>query len=261
MGYDKQKVINIALAEVGYIEKASATQLDSKTANAGSANCTKYARDLAAAGYFNGNKQGVAWCSTFVSWCFYKAYGKAAALKLQCQPTKNNCGAGCKYALNYYKAKGQFHTSPEPGDQIFFYSSDRASISHTALVYQVSGGKVYTIEGNTSSTSGVVANGGAVCKKSYPLTSSRIAGYGRPAYGAQESTQESTQESGIAPESSSSEAVDKYTTYTVKKGDTLSKIAKALLGKASRYPEIAKLNNISNPNKISIGQVLKIPNA
>lgn len=256
MGYDKQKVVNIALAEVGYIEKASATQLDSKTANAGSANCTKYARDLAAAGYFNGNKQGVAWCSTFVSWCFYKAYGKAAALKLQCQPTKNNCGAGCKYALNYYKAKGQFHTSPEPGDQIFF-SSDGSSISHTALVYRVGGGKVYTVEGNTSSTSGVVANGGAVCKKSYPLTSSRIAGYGRPAYGAQESSQEA----GSATESSSEASVDKYTTYTVKKGDTLGGIAKALLGKSSRYPEIAALNNISNPNKISIGQVLKIPNA
>lgn len=258
MGYDKQKIINIALAEVGYIEKASASQLDSKTANTGSANFTKYARDLDAISFYNGRKQGMAWCDVFVDWCFVQAYGKSAALAITFQPknAKNNCGAGCKYSMQYYQQKGQLYSIPQPGDQIFFRGSD-GTPSHTGLVYKVSGSTVYTIEGNTSSTSGVVANGGAVCKKSYPLTSSRIAGYGRPAYGAQESSQEG----GIAPESSSSEAMDKYTTYTVKKGDTLSKIAKALLGKSSRYPEIAKLNNLSNPNKISIGQVLKIPNA
>ena len=80
MAYDKQKVIDIALAEVGYLEKASKDRLDEKTANAGSNNITKYARDLAAVSYFNGNKQGVAWCATFVCWDFYKAYGKSAAL-------------------------------------------------------------------------------------------------------------------------------------------------------------------------------------
>jgi glucan-binding YG repeat protein len=39
---------------------------------------------------------------------------------------------------------------------------------------------VYTIEGNTSSGSEVIANGGAVCQKEYALTNSRIDGYGRP---------------------------------------------------------------------------------
>lgn len=47
--------------------------------------------------------------------------------------------------------------------------------------------------------------------------------------------------------------------YTVKSGDTLSAIALRFLGRASRYPEIADLNNISNPNLIRVGQVLKIP--
>lgn len=41
---------------------------------------------------------------------------------------------------------------------------------------------MYTIEGNTSGASGVVANGGMVCKKSYARNYSQIAGYGRPAY-------------------------------------------------------------------------------
>lgn len=46
--YDRQKVITIALAEVGYLEKASNAQLDDKTANAGKKNFTKYARDMKA---------------------------------------------------------------------------------------------------------------------------------------------------------------------------------------------------------------------
>lgn len=47
-------------------------------------------------------------------------------------------------------------------------------------------------------------------------------------------------------------------TYTVKSGDTLSAICKKQLGNASKYPEIAKKNNIKNPNLIYPGQVLKL---
>ncbi|NLK38383.1 MAG: LysM peptidoglycan-binding domain-containing protein [Epulopiscium sp.] len=47
-------------------------------------------------------------------------------------------------------------------------------------------------------------------------------------------------------------------TYTVKKGDTLWKICKSQLGDGSKYSEIAKLNGISNPNKIYPGQVIKL---
>ncbi len=49
------------------------------------------------------------------------------------------------------------------------------------------------------------------------------------------------------------------TSYTVKKGDCLWDIAQAKLGAGSRYGEIAALNHISNPNKISVGQVLLLP--
>lgn len=48
-------------------------------------------------------------------------------------------------------------------------------------------------------------------------------------------------------------------TYTVQYGDTLTGIAKSLLGDASRYKEIAALNGIDNPNVIKVGQVLQIP--
>lgn len=48
-------------------------------------------------------------------------------------------------------------------------------------------------------------------------------------------------------------------TYVVKSGDTLSKIAKEFYGDAGKYMDIAKANNISNPDKINVGQELIIP--
>lgn len=255
MAYDAKRVINIALAEVGYLEKASKNSLDDKTANAGSANITKYARDLDNVSYFNGRKQGVAWCATFVCWCFNKAYGKAAALKLLCQPTntKNNAGAGCKHARNYFKAKGRLFDTPKVGDQIFFYSADKSQISHTGLVYNVDNSKVYTVEGNTSSASGVVANGGAVAKKSYSLTYGRIAGYGRPDYGTQVEDTEAAE-----PEKQTAVVdLSGFDTYTVCKGDTLWRIAQKHLGAGNKYKTLMTLNGLSS-DKLKVGQVLKI---
>ena len=50
-------------------------------------------------------------------------------------------------------------------------------------------------------------------------------------------------------------------TYTVRPGDTLSKIAKEKLGDANAYMEIFNANKgtLTDPNKIKPGQVLKIP--
>ncbi len=50
-------------------------------------------------------------------------------------------------------------------------------------------------------------------------------------------------------------------TYTVQPGDTLSKIAKHLLGDANAYRQIFDLNRdqLSDPDKIKPGQVLKVP--
>ncbi|HET9064946.1 MAG TPA: peptidoglycan-binding protein LysM [Gemmatimonadales bacterium] len=51
--------------------------------------------------------------------------------------------------------------------------------------------------------------------------------------------------------------------YTVKSGDTLSKIAKSQLGDAGKYPAIFEANRpmLENPDKIYPGQVLRIPSA
>ena len=170
----QEKLITVALAEEGYLEKKSNKDLDSKTANAGKANYTKYGRDLVkwiGSPYAN----GVAWCDMFVDWCFITAFGKEKAKQMI-----NGWSAYCPTSADYYKKVKRWYTTPKVGDQIFFQSSSR--IGHTGIVVKVEGGKVYTIEGNTSSSSGVVANGGCVRCKSYALNYKSIAGYGRPKY-------------------------------------------------------------------------------
>ena len=49
--------------------------------------------------------------------------------------------------------------------------------------------------------------------------------------------------------------IEKPNTYIVKKGDTLSKIA-SMFG--TTYQELARINNISNPSLITVGQVIKL---
>lgn len=50
-------------------------------------------------------------------------------------------------------------------------------------------------------------------------------------------------------------------TYTVQPGDTLSKISKRFYGDPNKYPQIAKANNLENPDQIKTGQQLLIPAA
>lgn len=174
-------VIKIALAEVGYKEKASNSQLDNPTANAGSNNYTKYARDLRDAGYYNGNKNGFAWCDVFVDWCFYKAFGKTEGQRIECQT--GDLGAGCKYSKQYYQNKGRCDRKPKVGDQIFFTSG--GTISHTGIVTAVNGEKVSTVEGNS---------GDQVKKHTYSLSNSYVDSFGHPLYDEEEQKHEPTPE-------------------------------------------------------------------
>lgn len=164
-----KRLLETARAEIGYVEKETNDQLDNKTANAGDNNWNKYARDLDAIGVvYNGRKNGYAWCDIFTDWCFIRTFGLERGMSLLCQ-VKSGLGAGCTYSANYYKQKGQFHTrNPQPGDQIFFTKDGGKTMYHTGIVEKVSGGRVYTIEGNTSSQPGVVPNGGCVRDKNYP---------------------------------------------------------------------------------------------
>lgn len=164
------KVLDLARAEIGYREKASSANIDDKSANAGGANWTKYARDLDRTNWYNGGKNGYAWCDVFVDWLFYKCFGDPLGRNMICQPT-GSAGAGCLYSAQYYKSAGRWITnSPQPGDQIFFtYSA--GEYSHTGIVEKVNGDTVTTIEGNTSDQVG---------RRNYNIGSQNIAGYGRP---------------------------------------------------------------------------------
>lgn len=168
-------VIDIALAEVGYLEKKSNSHLDSKTANAGSANYTKYGRDMHKL-YPAVMDFPAAWCDAFVDWCFQKAYGVSNAKSL----LGGNFNDYTPSSAQLYKNKGAWGSEPKLGAQIFFKNSTR--INHTGLVYNFDSRYVYTVEGNTSGASGVISNGGGVCTKKYLRTNSKIAGYGYPKY-------------------------------------------------------------------------------
>lgn len=176
------KVIEIALNEVGYLEKKSNSQLDSKTANVGDKNYTKYGRDMHKL-YPSVMDFPAYWCDAFVDWCFYKAYGTSNAKSL----LGGNFNDYTVASAQLYQNKDRWYTSnPKVGDQIFFKNNQR--ICHTGIVYKVDKSYVYTVEGNTTSGSGVVANGGCVAKKKYKLSNSRIAGYGRPKYDVEKAT-------------------------------------------------------------------------
>lgn len=56
---------------------------------------------------------------------------------------------------------------------------------------------------------------------------------------------------------------DESVFYTVKSGDSLSKIAKKYYGDAMRYPDIFEANTpmLKHPDRIYPGQVLRIPGA
>lgn len=146
-----EKVILIAKNEEGYLEKKSNNQLDNKTANAGSANYTKYWRDI------KPDYQGQPWCAAFISWCFMKAFGLDNAKKL----LKH-------WPYVYCPTLGKLFTrnaNPKIGDVVIFYHN--GMFTHTGLVTAVIGDRFYTIEGNTSGASGIITNGGGVCAKSY----------------------------------------------------------------------------------------------
>lgn len=105
------------------------------------------------------------WCAMFVSWCAYQAgIGTDVILKY----------CGCKAGMEWFVNNGRFgykeNYTPKAGDIIFFLSN---GASHTGIVINCVGGRVYTIEGNTSNM---------CAKRSYDLNHSTITGYGIPNY-------------------------------------------------------------------------------
>ena len=176
MASTAEAMVSEAEKWVGYLEKKSNADLDSYTGNAGYNNYTIFGQ------WYGAN--GVYWCDEFVSYVAAHSGNDDVVGKF----------ASCPYHVAFFAKQGRYHTRasgyvPKVGDIIFFDDGSTVSASnpywnagHVGIVYSVDSSNVYTIEGNTSSASGVVANGGGVAKKSYSRSYSKILGYGNPAY-------------------------------------------------------------------------------
>lgn len=161
------KLVEFAKSQIGYKETGK--------------NITKYSAYFEGTDFYNGSKGdgktwGAEWCDIFVDYCFCNVFGMEKGRKMLCQP-KKSAGAGCKYSAGYYKSAGRWHTSPEVGDQIFFYVG--GDINHTGIVTKVAEGKVFTVEGNADN---------AVKEHKFALDNKKIAGYGRPRWNEEANT-------------------------------------------------------------------------
>lgn len=157
--------VAVALSQLDYHEGNSTADFDGKN-KSGTRNYTEYNY---AFGQIGGT-YGYAWCAAFVSWCLEQADTPDAA---------GGLFASCTLWVERLQALGQYSTrasgyKPRAGDLIFFRSAGVARASdHVGLVRYVKGGRVYTVEGNSSNR---------VSLRDYALTDTYIVGYGKPQY-------------------------------------------------------------------------------
>lgn len=161
------KTNNLLKEQVGYLEKRSNSNLDSKTGNAGYNNYTKYSRDVNNMGLMG--CQGQPWCATYQFWICCQIFGKSKALDIM-----GNGFYNCNSVKSHSRAKGTWHSSPKVGALVIFRNG-----AHIGRVISISGNTIRTNEGNTSSggLNHVEANGGCVAEKSYTIGNSQIDGY------------------------------------------------------------------------------------
>ena len=145
------EVVDRALAEVGIKESPP-------NSNNVKYNTVYYGKPVHGASY--------PWCCTFVWWVLSSCGVKVPKT------------ASCMAMADYFKKNGRWHTSPQPGDLVFFhFKTNTRWTNHVGIVVEVKGNEIKTVEGNTSINSD--DNGGAVMLRK---RSSNIVGYGRPSY-------------------------------------------------------------------------------
>lgn len=167
-GDQRRDILNVAISQLGYHEGNSRSEFHGMN-YLGSQNYVEY-------NYANKNTLDAGgsyyWCASFVTFCARQA-GVSTSTVIN--------SVSCDNFVVNFKSQGRYKTrasgyTPVAGDFIFFLDSgaNRTYASHIGIVVGVSGGKVYTIEGNTSRD--------MVNYRSYDLGNSRIVGYAVPAY-------------------------------------------------------------------------------
>ncbi len=165
---------------IPYLEKRSAAYLDDFQRNAGYNNYTKFARDVNSWG--QPGCQGQPWCAVYQFWKLTKVLGLKTALQIMGDGFYN-----CRNVTRHAQSKETWKKAPKKGALIIFRNG-----SHIGSVNKYDTQYVYTNEGNTSSTPGVVVNGGSCCNKKYKLNAPVIDGYVWIDYGAEEQTSTDT---------------------------------------------------------------------
>lgn len=175
-----------------------------------------------------------AWCATFVS---------AIAILLDYTdiiPTE----CSCNVQIALFKKLGRWQEDgtivPEVAD-IIYYNWDKnmqpndGEADHVGYVAKVNGKQITVIEGNYCDS---------VKMCTLMVGAGTIRGYAKPDYIKKASKTENPA------------AANKEQSYLIKAGDTLFTIAKEY---QITWQKLASYNGIANPNKIQVGQVLKIP--
>jgi hypothetical protein len=180
-----ERLIEVALAEVGYIEGPKDNE-------------TKYGKFTKA--------DFQPWCGSFVNWC-----GNEAGVKIPNTVYTPGGAAAFKKAGSWIDGDV---ADPEPGDIAYFdFPSDGVDrISHVGIVVEDNGdGTVWCVEGNTTGEGkkGSQRNGGECCKKLRAFKKNKkgvmisIVGFGRPKFGASASSSKpAVKKTGSAPSAS-----------------------------------------------------------
>lgn len=102
--------------------------------------------------WYYGKDKGSAWCSEFVAWCGYTAFGnnkiipkKNASGPLQREVAKRGCWV---LKPKNFSKNAESAAKCQPGDIITFDSKGRGSSTHIGIIEKVNGKTLHTIEGN-----------------------------------------------------------------------------------------------------------------
>ena len=172
-------LLAVAISQLGYIEGKNQDGFYGSQEGGGYGNYTEFCYNMGSVGGY-----AYAWCAAFVSWSLLQS--RCTDQNTQSAWCRNHNGdknyiwreVGCYRWYNQLKSVGYGYADdgkyiPKSGDLIFFESSE-----HIGIVRYSKNGRVYTIEGNTSSGEGVASEGGGVYCKNYAINSSAIRGYG-----------------------------------------------------------------------------------
>ena len=177
---------------------------------------------------------GDAHCATTTS----AAYIKAGIAEY----TGTECGVG-KY-VEIAKKKGIWTENDAYTPKAT--TDNQGAPDHIGIVTKVGGGTFVVTEGNM--------NGGKVGKRTMKVNGRYIRGFITPDFDMIARKLGGT--SGGTADKPTKPTTQAAGTYTVKSGDTLSRIAAA---NGTTVAKLVEINGIKNPNLIRVGQVLRLP--